>query len=243
MVCATARSGSNLLTDGLHATRRAGRPKQFFLPKFEQAYAAKHGLDAQADFGGYVHGVVAAAATSNEVFGFKLMGWYLGSFLERIRTTVGLPGETDPQMLARVFPRLRYLRIIRANKVRQAISKARAIQSGLWKVQPGNAAAREPVFDAALITRCFEETLADEAIWDRFFEAHAITPHLVRYEDLCTNYDATIRSTLRFIGAKISDSSPIEPVTIRQSDAHSDRWEEMYRAAPTGNAPQPETHV
>ena len=40
VVCAIPRSGSNLLTDGLHATRRAGRPKQFFLAGFEARRAS-----------------------------------------------------------------------------------------------------------------------------------------------------------------------------------------------------------
>jgi LPS sulfotransferase NodH len=62
VVCAIARSGSNLLTDGLHATRRAGRPKQFFLRKYEAHYAARCRLDA-SDFAGYVRGIVPATAT------------------------------------------------------------------------------------------------------------------------------------------------------------------------------------
>ncbi|PYL82658.1 MAG: hypothetical protein DMF21_01840 [Verrucomicrobia bacterium] len=58
VVCAIPRSGSNLLTDGLHATRRAGRPKQFFLAGFEAGYAAKHALDPAHDYAAYVRGIV-----------------------------------------------------------------------------------------------------------------------------------------------------------------------------------------
>ena len=75
VVCAIPRCGSNLLTDGLHATRRAGVPKQFFLAKFESRYGADHELDPASDYAGYVRGIVHAKTTSNEVFGFKLMSW------------------------------------------------------------------------------------------------------------------------------------------------------------------------
>src|SRR5262245_29427654 len=106
LVCAMARSGSNLLTDGLHATRLAGRPKQFFLPKFEQEYALKAGLESSSDFGAYVRRVVCSTATSNEVFGFKLMGWYLKGFLDRLRQVDGFGGEssTETALLEAAFP-------------------------------------------------------------------------------------------------------------------------------------------
>src|SRR5438034_9505121 len=87
VVCTIPRAGSNLLTDGLRATRRAGVPKQFFLPKFEARYGAQHRLDPAADYAGYVRGIVDAKTTSNEVFGFKLMSWYLDDFLARLRET------------------------------------------------------------------------------------------------------------------------------------------------------------
>jgi len=227
LVCATARSGSNFLTDGLHATRKAGRPKQFFLPKFEGDYGAAHGLDPDADFAGYVRGIIPATATSNEVFGFKVMGWYLQDFLERLRGA--FPGHHDAKtLLAAVFPRLKYLRMVRGNKLRQAISKARALQSGLWKIQEGNAATAEPDFDFELIAKCLKETEEDEAVWQRFFDENGITPHTVIYEDLCANYDVTIRSTLGFLGVKIPSSSQLKPGTVRQSDDLSEAWEEQF---------------
>src|SRR5207244_248621 len=77
VVCTIPRSGSNLLTDGLRDTRRAGMPKQFFLPKAESAYGADLGIDPAADYAAYVRCIVNTKATRNEIFGFKLMSWYL----------------------------------------------------------------------------------------------------------------------------------------------------------------------
>jgi trehalose 2-sulfotransferase len=228
MVCATARSGSNFLTDGLHATRRAGRPKQFFLPKFEESYGAKHELDPLSDYAGYVRGIVSATATSNSVFGFKVMGWYLSDFLARLAAVAptGLRGEV--RVLAAFFPRLSFVRVVRRNKLRQAISKARALQSGLWKVQPGNAAIAEPKFDPDQIARCLEETRADEAVWDDFFDRNAICPHTVIYEDLCSSYDSSVRGVLNFLNIRLRDGQKVEPLTVRQSDALSRDWERRF---------------
>src|SRR4029079_18871569 len=111
----------------------------------ERDYALKSGLDPD-DFASYVRGIIPATATSNEVFGFKLMGWYLQEFLGRLRETGevggGAPGQ-DLEMLRNVFPGLQFVQIVRRNKVRQAISKARAAQTGLWKIQEGNSALGE----------------------------------------------------------------------------------------------------
>src|SRR5256886_11402569 len=87
VVCTIPRSGSNLLTDGLRATRQAGMPKQFFLPQSEARYGAELGLDPNADYPGYVSGMVNTKTTHNEVFGFKLMSWYLHDVLARVQRT------------------------------------------------------------------------------------------------------------------------------------------------------------
>src|SRR4029077_14848636 len=144
VVCAIPRSGSNLLTDGLHATRRAGRPKQFFMRKSESYFVAAHNLDPSADFASYVRDIAAATITSNEVFGFKLMSWYLDDFLARLRERHPFGGTetTDLELLRNAFPRLQFVHIVRRHKLQQAFSKARATQNELWKVQQGKKSVR-----------------------------------------------------------------------------------------------------
>src|ERR1700751_3939570 len=106
VVCTIPRSGSNLLTDGLRATRRAGMPKQFFLPKFESRYGAELGVDPVADYFAYVRGIVNTKTTHNEVFGFKLMSWYLQDFVNRLRGAQGFGSSatTDWSCCAALFP-------------------------------------------------------------------------------------------------------------------------------------------
>src|SRR5690349_12666831 len=101
LICAVARSGSNLLSDGLRDTRRAGRPNQFFLPSSEPQFRAAYDFAPDVKFADYVRGIVEKSATSNEVFGFKLMGWYLNDFLARLRRTGEFGGSeaADSEML------------------------------------------------------------------------------------------------------------------------------------------------
>lgn len=230
MVCAIARTGSNLLCDGLHATRRAGRGQQYFLPKFETELGAKYGLDARRDFAGYVRGVIEAASFGNRVFSFKIMAWYLHAFVDRLRATRAFGSGGDREVLQAAFPRLQYIRILRRNKLQQAISKARAMQTGLWKIQDGNEARREPEFDADLIARCLDDVREHEAVWDAFFSREHLTPFTVCYEDLCAGYEAVIRSVLDFLEIRLPRGQEITPPrTIRQADAVSAEWERRWR--------------
>ncbi|HEY2799474.1 MAG TPA: Stf0 family sulfotransferase [Chthoniobacterales bacterium] len=231
VVCAIARSGSNFLTDGLRTTGRAGRPKQFFLPKYQPTYAAKNGL-AGTDFADYVRGIIAATATSNEVFGFKLMGWYLAEFLGRLRETGAFGADDDEELdiLRTAFPRLQFIQIVRLNKIRQAVSKARAAQTGLWKVQEGNVANGEAEFDPDLIASCLEDTQREERIWAEFFQRIGLNPLCVVYEELCEDYSGTIGRVLDYLEIKLPRSVRPKPETVRQTDSLSREWEERFLA-------------
>jgi LPS sulfotransferase NodH len=233
VVCAIPRCGSNLLTDGLHATRRAGRPKQFFLEKTEPEYAATHNLDLSRGFAAYVRDIVRLTATSNEVFGFKLMSWYLDDFLARLRATgeFGDANANDVDLLRNAFPGLQFVHVVRQHKLRQALSKARAEQTGLWKVQEGKEVQQQPRFDAELIERCLKDGELQERSWEVFFERNRIEPFRVEYEALCEKYEETIRAALDFLGISLQRGQRIgPPVTVRQSDELSRAWEERFLA-------------
>ena len=233
VVCTIPRSGSNLLTDGLRDTRRAGMPKQFFLPKAESRYAAELGVDATADYAAYVRGIVKTKTTRNEVFSFKLMSWYLGDFLTRLRDTRGFgdAATDDLTLLQNAFPRLRFVHIHRRHTLRQALSTARALQTGVWKVQNGTTAIQEPQFDAELIEQSLREAERQENIWVDFFRRFDIEPFRVQYEQLCWDYEATIRGVLDFLKISLPRRARVgPPVTIRQADEISRLWEERFLA-------------
>ena len=233
VVCTIPRSGSNLLTDGLRATRRAGMPKQFFLPKFEARYAAELGVDPTSKYPAYVRGIVKTKATHNEVFGFKLMSWYLDDFLTRLRNTraFGDASTDDLALLQNAFPHARFIRVRRRHKLRQALSTARALQTGLWKVKNGESEEREAQFDAELIEQSLREAQRQEKIWDDFFQQIGVRPCEVEYEKLCQDYEGIISSVLDFLKISLPRGARIgPPVTIRQSDEISRMWEDRFLA-------------
>jgi LPS sulfotransferase NodH len=176
---------------------------------------------------------VNTKTTRNEVFGFKLMSWYLDDFLARLREAHGFGNSTtsDLELLCSAFPRLRFLRIVRRHKLRQALSTARALQTGLWKVQKSKSILREPEFDPGLIEQSLHEAERQEKIWDDFFRRIEIKPLKVEYEKLCQDYERTIHSVLNFLTIKLPAGARVgPPVTTRQADEISRTWEKRFLA-------------
>jgi LPS sulfotransferase NodH len=208
-------------------------PKQFFLPKAESRYGAELGVDPAADYAAYVRAVVNTKVTRNEMFGFKLMSWYLDDFLGRLREAHSFGNSTtsELELLRSAFPHLRFLRIVRGHKLRQALSTARALQTGLWKVQKGKSILREPEFDPELIEQSLQEAARQEKIWDDFFHRIGIEPFKVEYENLCQDYERTIRGVLNFLSIKLPGGARVgPPATTRQADEISRIWEERFIA-------------
>jgi LPS sulfotransferase NodH len=231
-LCAVARSGAHLLTGGLRATHLAGRPLQYFNDQLAQKYAARYGLDL-VHFAQYVRGIVAAAATSNAVFGFRIECWDIERFVTRLRESgeFGPPRSRESQLLRTALPRLRYIQLTRQDKLAQAISKARALQTDLWAGGKEKPAAGEARFDPALIDQCLFSAQHAEEVWRDFFQRNEIGPLAITYEDLCLDYPATVRRVLNFLHIRLPRRFAIgPPSTVRQADAINAEWAERYRA-------------
>lgn len=229
-LCAVARSGAHLLSAGLQASRLAGRPLQYFHEHLAAKYAARYGLLANADFVQYVRGIVPAAATSNRVFGFRWEAIDLPRVVGRLRESgaFGPPEAREIDLLRSAFPRLRCIQLTRQDKLRQAISKARAMQSGRWVVRETAGPAPEPVFDLPLIEHCLFSAKQSEKIWAEFFQRNEIQPLAITYEDLCANYEATVSRVFNFLHIRPPRHALGPPRTTRQADASTEEWVERF---------------
>ena len=166
LVCATPRSGSTLLCDLLDQTGIAGHPEEYFealrhsgLPRRPHEYfdperhaniverlafrempdgaATPSDLWRPETYDRYLAWALDEGTTGNGVFGAKLMWGYLGDFATLLRGIDGMAGLPVPELLGRAFPDLHYVRITRQDKVRQAVSLWRAVQTQAWQREPG----------------------------------------------------------------------------------------------------------
>ncbi len=127
-ICASPRTGGSLLCEALESTRIAGRPQEYFEPTTDQAWFDRLGARSHAE---YFPKVLTFGSTPNGVFGAKVI-WPQFEHLTAALRLNDKSGMCDRDRLARTFPDLRYIFLTRSDKVRQAVSYDRAIQTDVW---------------------------------------------------------------------------------------------------------------
>jgi LPS sulfotransferase NodH len=232
LVCATHRSGSNLLCQLLWHSGRAGFPQEAFSPTRMGPISEQHdlGVDPERDFRGYLAALLAQRQTSNGVFGAKMMWTHLDSFCARL----GLPVERPFAAIESVLPEARYVWMRRRDAVRQAISMVKAKQTGVYnslQERAGEVSAAA-AYDFEAIDKQVRRFQREDQAWEARFREAAVAPHEVFYEDLTTRTDEVLRDVLRFLGLEAADDFRAPPVHYRRlSDETNDDWDARYRAA------------
>jgi LPS sulfotransferase NodH len=215
MVCSVPRSGSSLLCELLGGTGVAGAPAEFLHPDKMAALQERWGVQT---IDAYLRELLARKTSPNGVFGIKAhWGQYRPAF-----------GEADPRAL---FPAAQMVIISRQDRLRQAISWVRALQTRKWADRDRPMVERPAVFDYDHITRKVARIEREEQAWEALFERHGITPHRVVYEQLVTAREETVRSVLDALGIETpADLHIPSPVLGAQADELSDQWVERYQA-------------
>jgi trehalose 2-sulfotransferase len=257
LVCATPRSGSTLLCQLLDETGVAGHPEEYFealrhsgLPRQPHEYfdrdrhaniverlafrempdrpATPSELWVPETYDRYLAWALNQGTTPNGVFGAKLMWGYLGDFARLLRGIDGMAGRPLPELLERVFPELSYVRITRRDKVRQAVSLWRAVQTQAWRQERGEASdGREPTFSFRAINYLVRQLTAHDASWDAYFLGLGQQPLKITYEDLAEAHEPVVRRVLRHIGVPAPpDLRVAAPRLTIQADELSERWVE-----------------
>ena len=231
LICATPRTGSYLLCDGLRATGVAGRPTEFVSPSFQQYWAKQWGTPTYEN---YLERIVAAGTTPNGVFGIKAHPYQFTHFLRQASGQARLPLGQQASIVERWFPRPAYVWLRRRDRARQAVSYARAAKTHVWwdaneaPAPFGAPVTESPRFDYSLVERSAERLGADDASWRAFFRANHVEPMTVFYEDLVADYPGTIRQVMDHLGLQGGFRELPQPGFRRQADGLNDRWTDRF---------------
>ena len=183
----------------------------------------------------YLTWAVDAGTTPNGVFGAKVMWGYFNGFVTGLRWA--LPGGRQrlavPDLVQSVFPNLTYITVSRRDKVRQAVSLWRALQTWSWSSEQNAARAvgDHLAYSHAAIAHLIREIEDHEFGWRSYFRECGVEPFDVVYEDFAARYEDTIREILRHVGIAEAEAVAIaQPTRRRQADDLSQGWAERYRS-------------
>jgi len=230
LLCGTPRTGSTLLGSLLASTGVAGRPESYFREPDEHAWARRLGVavagDGSFDYRSFVQAVRRAGSTPNGVFAARVM-W---GTMHRIVDGLGrAAGRRDLDVLGEAFGALRLVHLRRGDVVGQAVSWARAEQTGYW--QDGDRSSAPPRYDPGLIEDLVRTIGEHDAAWSSWFAAQGVNPLPVTYEDVVGNPRQPVQAILDHLDVEVPPGWRPVPRQCRQADAVNADWVRRYRAA------------
>jgi LPS sulfotransferase NodH len=204
-------------------------------------------LWSRAAYDRYLDWAFEAGTTPNGMFGAKLMWGYFNDFVSLLRNIPEYRDVPFAELLPEVFPELTLVRVVRANKLRQAVSLWKAVQTATWREDQAQAKAASVEDDGSPPYRSFleehrpqlrfhyraidhllDQILAEEKSWDAFFEHTQIRPILVLYENFAADYETSTMNLLERLELSPPKDFAFEPHMKRQSDRVNDDWVRRY---------------
>jgi trehalose 2-sulfotransferase len=235
-----------MLCEMLRGTGCAGQPLEHFellrhtsLPRQPREYFdeldAPHVLErlAPIDPGapsteppqGWWARILAEGRSPNGVWAGKLMWGHVEDFLARVRELPGLAGANLASALHRLLDDPQLVFVTREDKVAQAVSLWRAVQTQSWRADD-SARHDDPTYDFTAIDYLVAQLQDDEQAWKRWFAATGASPLVLTYEQLEQTPQACVARVLEAL--ELPASKVPEPPLARQRDERSLAWIERY---------------
>jgi LPS sulfotransferase NodH len=258
VVCSTQRSGSTFLCHLLASTGVAGNPQEYFEARAETGLPPHPGYflaglprtgagirddvrptDAPAysdlrtvdGWAAHLERTFRLGTTDNGVFGAKLMWNQLPDLEQHAGALPEFAGLAGFDLLERLFGEPHYVWMRRRDKVRQAISLWRALQTRTWRAEhPGaNGATPKLSYSFEGIDHLRRRLSADDDAWERYFRRSLVAPLELVYEDAVSLDPAgAVTQVLAHIGVEEPPSWTPETGMAQQSDKLNDDWYAAY---------------
>ncbi|EBA11541.1 Stf0 family sulfotransferase [Roseobacter sp. CCS2] len=174
--CTTPRCGSHFLGHRLHGTGAFGYPLEYLNPGNWHVWEKRAGPTPPLDY------IKSVRTGPNGVFSVKLHHEHLAAFLKQ---------EVAPLDY-------KFIHLQRRDLMKQAISFARAQQTGAWISDMPEKAAGS--YDWSLITDKMDAISRGNADWQSFLSSMGIQPLQLYYEDVVADASAAIAQIADYLG-------------------------------------------
>ena len=229
IVASSYRSGSQYLCWRLWQTGLLGAPSEVLNPTSEMRVLMNRFKTASpAD---YITTLLARRTSRNGVFGMKAHFHHFEAFLK------------DHPALLDVLAPTTYIYITRHDKIAQAVSMAKALQTDAWTSRMEEGPKPTVIYDREMIAHCLADIEQQDLTWRRWFEAHGVTPFQVTYDRLTADADGVVRSIVELLGVQGDEPDIVNvPPAKKQGDETNQEWIERFQrdtrmtVVPQGNA-------
>lgn len=261
LVCSTQRSGSTYLCQLLDSTGVLGHPLEFFEARAETGLPPHPGyflaglprtgagirddlrptdgpaysdLTTVDGWAAHLERTFALGTTTNGIFGAKLMWNQLPDVEQHAGAIERFAGLSRLELLEALFDGdlgVRFVWMRRRDKVRQAISLWRALQTRSWRLEHPGGAEHPPRLSYSFggIEHLRRRLSADDEAWGRFFAGHEIDAlELVYEEDVELDPEGSVHRVAALVDAALSAGWAPQARMLRQADRLSDDWYEAY---------------
>jgi LPS sulfotransferase NodH len=132
--------------------------------------------------------------------------------------------------LAAMFPRARWINIMRRDKVGQAISFWKAKATNKWQQVKTDQPAPDPVYDFDRIRACYVELAAHDMLWQDFHSRAGTDVRHIVYEDFLERVETDLPPLLDWLRDHRLDTGPIKTASPlkQQRNAHSDKMRARF---------------
>ena len=216
IVASSYRCGSQYLCWRLWQTGLLGAPSEVLNPTSElRVLSNRLKSSTPAD---YIAKLLARRTSRNGVFGMKAHFHHFEAFLK------------DYPALLEVLSPLTYIYINRNDKVAQAVSMAKALQTDWWTSRMEEGPTPPLRYDREMIAKCMEDIEQQDLTWRQWFESHNVTPFQVTYDELTADPAGVVRNIVELLGVQDDERDEVAvPPARKQGDGTNQEWIERFQ--------------
>jgi LPS sulfotransferase NodH len=221
-----------MLCDGILQTEAMGYPAEYFSVAHATYYKRLIGTERARDYNIVFDYILRLGVTPNGVFSAKILFHQLATVGENFSRSNSYLDLRPMQIIDRLAVDPHYVYLVRRDKLRQAISYYRAIQSGIWWEFEGGRRRESPKlpYDHAIISFWVQVMTGWETAWVNEL-AQLERPLLeLDYDDVIADYSGAMAQVHDLLGLPVGPNvSNIRPKLQKQSDGTTDEWVERFK--------------
>jgi trehalose 2-sulfotransferase len=215
LIASSYRCGSSYLCWLLWKTGLLGAPSEVLnatseLPQFINRFKTSAPSD-------YISKILERRVSKNGVFGVKAHFHHFEAYQKQY-----------PALLKRIAP-VTYIHINRPDKVAQAVSMVKALQSNRWHSRMEGGPKPTLHYDREMIANCIVDIEEQDLAWRRWFKAHKVSPFELTYNELTKDAAGVVRRIVELLGVDNDEAEEVfVPSVEKQGDETNNEWIERY---------------